>query len=76
MRKGEVCLLTCQPHYAYGSSGSTKIPPDTALEFEIELLAWRGEDVSSDGSVMKAILQKGLGHDRPNIGATVDGKKN
>ena len=73
MKKGEVCIVTCQPDYAYGKAGSTKIPPNTPLQFEIELINWRGEDVSSDGNVMKAVLKKGIGHDRPNVGATVDG---
>lgn len=41
MRKGEKCILTCKPDYAYGSRGIGPIPGNATLEFEVELLGWR-----------------------------------
>ena len=39
MRKGEVANFTIAPHKAYGEAGSgAKIPPNSTLKFEIELL--------------------------------------
>ena len=40
MKKGEKCLLTCKPDYAYGSRGIGPIPANATLEFEVELLGW------------------------------------
>jgi len=74
MRKGEKCLLTCKPEYAYGSQAQGKIPANSTLQFEVELLFWVEEtDVSSkkDGSVMKKILKNGEGYDTPAEGTTV-----
>jgi len=63
MRKGELALLTCKPEYAYGASGSPpKIPPNSTLQFEVELISWSDEeDVSpaKDGGIMKKLLQDG-----------------
>ena len=39
MRKGETCILTCSPDYAYGSRGAAGvIPPNATLLFEVILL--------------------------------------
>eukprot|EP01097_Dermamoeba_algensis_P001518 TRINITY_DN1572_c0_g1_i1.p1 TRINITY_DN1572_c0_g1~~TRINITY_DN1572_c0_g1_i1.p1 ORF type:complete len:117 (-),score=18.11 TRINITY_DN1572_c0_g1_i1:526-876(-) len=39
MKKGELCNLICKPNYAYGAAGSPpKIPPNSTLKFEVELL--------------------------------------
>ena len=39
MKKGEKCLLTCPPAYAYGDGGMPPvIPPRSTLIFEVELL--------------------------------------
>jgi len=74
MHKGEKCILTCKPEYAYGDQAAGKIPPKSTLQFEVELLSWVEEtDVSSkkDGSVMKKITKEGEGYDTPSEGSTV-----
>lgn len=49
MKIGEVCELFCRADYAYGSSGSPpKIPGNSQLKFEIELISFEGEDISPD----------------------------
>jgi len=74
MHKGEKSILTCKPEYAYGSQAQGKIPANSTLQFEVELLNWVEEmDVSSkkDGSVMKKITKQGEGYDTPSEGSTV-----
>jgi len=74
MHKGEKCMLTCKPEYAYGSQSMGNIPANSTLQFEVELLNWVEEtDVSSkkDGSVMKKITKEGEGYDTPSEGSTV-----
>ena len=47
MTRGEKCILTCKPDYAYGENGSPpKIPPNATLRFEVELFDWSGEDIT------------------------------
>ena len=47
MNRGEKCILTCKPDYAYGENGSPpKIPPNSTLRFEVELFDWSGEDIT------------------------------
>jgi len=39
MKKGEKAVLVCSPDFGYGSAGSgAKIPPNSTLHFEVELL--------------------------------------
>ena len=74
MRKGEKCILTCQPSYGYGELGSApKIPGNATLQFEVELLDWKGEDISKDGGVMKSIVTEGEDYARPSDGAKCHG---
>lgn len=74
MRKGEVAVFTCAPEYAYGKQGSPPtIPPDSTLKFEIEVLDWRGEDISPkrDGGIERYQIKAGDGFGTPNDGALV-----
>ncbi|CAH1125938.1 unnamed protein product [Ceutorhynchus assimilis] len=75
MKKGERAILTCASEYAYGESGSPpKIPPNSTLKFDVEVLDWRGEDLSllQDGGIERAeILVSGTGFSTPNDGALV-----
>lgn len=74
MIRGEKCLLTCTPDYAYGKNGSPpKIGPNETLQFEVELFGWRGEDLTSDGGVIKYVLTKGDTYATPDDGASVQG---
>jgi FK506-binding protein 4/5 len=54
MRKGEVCILTCLPEYAYGNRTMGPIPANSKLQFEIELLNVAG--TSTDNSLLYFIL--------------------
>jgi FK506-binding protein 4/5 len=74
MKKGEKCVLTCAPEYAYGKAGSPpNIPPDSTLKFELELLSWSGQDVSKngDGGVEKFVVTKSDKKKHPGDGAHV-----
>lgn len=75
MKKGEICKLICRSEYAYGKSGSPPlIGPDATLIFEIEMIDWQAEDLSSkkDGGILRTILISGEGHATPNEGSTVN----
>ncbi|XP_013403472.1 peptidyl-prolyl cis-trans isomerase FKBP4 isoform X2 [Lingula anatina] len=75
MKVGEMAEVTCRPDFAYGDTGSPpKIPPNSWLIFEIELLGFMGEDVSTDkdGGVRKSVIVKGEGYKTPNDGAQVE----
>ncbi|KAG5675441.1 hypothetical protein PVAND_005345 [Polypedilum vanderplanki] len=74
MHKGEKCMLTCAPEYAYGVSGSPpNIPPNATLKFELELLGWKGEDVSKNGDngIERYVIVKSDKKKTPNDGARV-----
>ncbi|XP_060925958.1 peptidyl-prolyl cis-trans isomerase FKBP5 [Limanda limanda] len=72
MQEGEVCTLLCKPEYAYGSSGSpNKIPRNSLIVFEMELLKFEGEKLTDDGGIIRRIKVKGEGYTNPNEGATV-----
>ena len=76
MKKGEKAQLTIKPEYGYGKKkGGSKIPPDSTLQFDVELLDWKGTNVTKDGQVTKITIKKGVGYNRPNTGAQVEGKQ-
>ncbi|XP_067863366.1 peptidyl-prolyl cis-trans isomerase FKBP5-like [Heptranchias perlo] len=75
MKKGEICQLICKPNYAYGAAGSPpKVPPNSTLLFEVELIDFKGEDLTDcdDGGIIRRIKKKGQGYSTPNEGATVE----
>ncbi|XP_061907132.1 peptidyl-prolyl cis-trans isomerase FKBP5 [Entelurus aequoreus] len=73
MQRGEVCTILCKPGYAYGSTGnSDKIPPNSSVIFEIELLKFEGETLTEDGGIVRRIKVKGDNYLNPNDGATVE----
>lgn len=74
MKKGEKCILTCGPEYAYGASGSPpNIPPHATLKFELEMLGWKGEDISpkGDDGIERYVIKAGEKKKTPNDGAHV-----
>ena len=58
MRKGEVAFLTCKPEYAYGERAQGKIPSNSTLIFEVELLGFTDEKDLSPAHD-QGILKKG-----------------
>ncbi|XP_077384949.1 peptidyl-prolyl cis-trans isomerase FKBP5 [Festucalex cinctus] len=74
MQRGEVCTLLCKPEYAYGAAGNPdKIPPNSSVLFEIELLKFElGEMLTDDGGIVRRIKVKGDSYLNPNEGAVVD----
>lgn len=75
MKKGEISIITCSSEYGFGERGSSpNIPPNSQLKLEIELMGWKGEEVTEDGEVTKIILQTGQGYQTPNYGADITGK--
>ncbi|XP_061112952.1 peptidyl-prolyl cis-trans isomerase FKBP5 [Conger conger] len=73
MQKGEVSLFLCKPEYAYGAAGSPpKVPPNSTLLFEVELLNFKGEVLTEDGGILRRIKVKGDGFSNPNEGASVN----
>ncbi|XP_056292963.1 peptidyl-prolyl cis-trans isomerase FKBP5 [Pseudoliparis swirei] len=73
MQMGEVCTLLCKPEYAYGSAGNPeKIPPNSLVVFEMELLKFEGEILTDDSGIMRRIKVKGDGYTNPNDGSSVE----
>ncbi|XP_049282677.1 FK506-binding protein 59 isoform X1 [Anopheles funestus] len=74
MKQGEKCILRCAPKYAYGKSGSPpNIPPNATLNFELEILGWKGADLSpkEDGGIERFMVRSGTTRDCPKSGDLV-----
>ena len=41
MRKGEVANFKVSPEFAHGAEGTEKVPPNSTVSYEIELVAWK-----------------------------------
>jgi FK506-binding protein 4/5 len=67
MKRGERARVTISSEYGYGKAGSPpKIPGDSTLVFDIELISWKDfEDISKDGNVLKKVLHGGSGWEKP-----------
>jgi len=75
MKIGEKANLFIKSEYGYGATGSPpKIPGGATLVFEVELFAFKGEDVTKDkdGGVVKRTRKAGEGYDTPNDGSAVE----
>lgn len=75
MKKNEKCLLVCHPDYAYGSKAQGEIPSNSTLYFEVELLSWQEEDLTSSksgGILRRKLVAGGSKYNNPNEGADVE----
>lgn len=60
MKKGERALFTLPPKMGYGEAGTDGIPPNSIIQFEVELISWITViDICKDGGIIKRILEKG-----------------
>ncbi|XP_002164353.2 peptidyl-prolyl cis-trans isomerase FKBP5 [Hydra vulgaris] len=72
MLKNEICEVKISPDYGYGKEGiPPRIPENSTLYFEIELLAFDDENVTNDGGVRKRIIKVGDSPNKPNIDSSV-----
>ncbi|XP_058725106.1 70 kDa peptidyl-prolyl isomerase-like isoform X2 [Vicia villosa] len=62
MKKGEVALFTLP----VAESGGIPRGTNSVVQFEVELVSWIAVvDVCKDGGIIKKIMEKGKGNDRP-----------
>ncbi|KAJ1407321.1 Tetratricopeptide-like helical domain superfamily [Sesbania bispinosa] len=63
MKKGEIALVTIQPEYAFGPSGSPQelatVPPNSTVYYEVELLSFVKEKESWDLNTQEKIEAAG-----------------
>ncbi|KAK6116021.1 hypothetical protein DH2020_008290 [Rehmannia glutinosa] len=60
MMKGEIAIFTLPPELAYGAIGTAGVPPNSTVQFEVELLSWiTVVDVCRDGGIIKKIMENG-----------------
>lgn len=67
MKKGECALFTLPPDFGYGAEGRDGVPPDSVIQYEMELLSWiTVVDISKDGGIIKKIMKKGERNEWPS----------
>ncbi|XP_015900479.1 peptidyl-prolyl cis-trans isomerase FKBP62 isoform X1 [Ziziphus jujuba] len=69
MKKGEIALFTSSAELGngVGGRGGVVVPPNSVLQFEVELISWiTVVDVSKDGGIIKKIIEKGQIDSRPS----------
>jgi len=73
MKLGEIAILRCASEYAYGDRAQGKIPANSSLDFEIELIDWDNwQQVAGDTTnIRKKVIQEGTGYQVPETGGTV-----
>jgi FK506-binding protein 4/5 len=73
MKKGEQALFHIAPQLGYGEQGAGSIPPNAALEFDVELLDWTAKEDITNGKrgILKKVITKGEGYQKPNDCAKV-----
>lgn len=74
MRKGERAKLYIHPDHGYGANGSGKIPGNSPLIFEVHLLDFKPEDLTSSksGTLLRQKINPGKSkYLNPNDGSTV-----
>uniref|UniRef100_A0A5B7C990 peptidylprolyl isomerase n=1 Tax=Davidia involucrata TaxID=16924 RepID=A0A5B7C990_DAVIN len=60
MKKGETALFTLSPELGYGATGADGVPPNSIIQFEVELMSWiTVVDVCKDGGIIKKIMENG-----------------
>jgi len=69
MRLGERSKFVLSSEYAYGARGHPPtIPADASLVFDVELLSWKSiNDLCGDGGVVKTVISKGEGYEKPGL---------
>ena len=61
MKKNEIAILRCSPNYGYGQQGKDDtIPPNSWLEFEIELIEWdEWQEIDNNINLRKKVICNG-----------------
>ena len=76
MTKGETALFRMPSELAYGVEGMDGVPPNSSVQFEVELISWiTVVDVCKDGGIIKKIIEKGEMMGPPGELDEVRGKK-
>lgn len=66
MTRGETALFTVPPHLGYGEPGRQGVPPNSVVQYEVQLVSWiTVVDVCKDGGIIKKIMEKGNNNSQP-----------
>ncbi|GLJ43337.1 hypothetical protein SUGI_0900200 [Cryptomeria japonica] len=78
MNSGEKAILTIKPVYAFGEQGRdaagvfVAVPPNANLIVTLELISFKSvKEITEDKKVVKKILKKGEGYEKPSDGTVV-----